>query len=572
MTFTILSATTAATTPALGGGDASYKFKWESNINGGGWGLAPVVSNGTGYNPGELPEKIPSNEYYFRRVVYSGKHDVCVNTSAPVLLRDFPVITNNTITATQTICSGSAPAKLIGPQPLNGNGVFTYTWQDSSASHPVSDPWVDIPGEINSTVPDYQPLALTETTSYRRKAFSSACSNISNSIKIVVHKPILNNSISLLAGALTDTTICNGQIPHLFKGTNATGGISTYAYQWLDSIATTNWSLAPGAGTGVYYQPPALTATTYYKRQVISGACTVISSATITVTVLPLITNNVISSPDLKVCFNSVPALITGTTPSGGAGEGTYLYSWEQSTDEGVNWTDAEGVNNSLSGSYQPPALITETQYKRAVKSAGYDCTTNASGPVIIGIDPLPGKPYSGPDTSIYSVEKIYHMKADKELTGETGLWTILSHVTSTIDDITNNNTIIRNLSAGKNFFLWTVSKGPCDLSDSVYIELLEDFVPQGFSPNGDAWNNTFKIEGLNLEDQFVDLSVVNGAGSEVFSTSNRDGVENWKYWDGKNSKGIDLPEGTYYYLLKITSKANGQVFKKSGFIVLKRY
>jgi gliding motility-associated-like protein len=100
----------------------------------------------------------------------------------------------------------------------------------------------------------------------------------------------------------------------------------------------------------------------------------------------------------------------------------------------------------------------------------------------------------------------------------------------------------------------------------------LEDFVPQGFSPNGDAWNNTFKIEGLNLEDQFVDLSVVNGAGSEVFSTSNRDGVENWKYWDGKNSKGIDLPEGTYYYLLKITSKANGQVFKKSGFIVLKRY
>jgi len=56
-----------------------------------------------------------------------------------------------------------------------------------------------------------------------------------------------------------------------------------------------------------------------------------------------------------------------------------------------------------------------------------------------------------------------------------------------------------------------------------------------------------------------------------VFSTSNIDGNE-WTDWDGKNSKGIDLPEGTYYFLLKITSKKSGQVFRKSGFIVLKRY
>jgi flagellar hook assembly protein FlgD len=56
-----------------------------------------------------------------------------------------------------------------------------------------------------------------------------------------------------------------------------------------------------------------------------------------------------------------------------------------------------------------------------------------------------------------------------------------------------------------------------------------------------------------------------------VFSASNRNGNE-WEIWDGKNSKGHDLPEGTYYYLLKITSKRNSQVFKKSGFVILKRY
>jgi gliding motility-associated-like protein len=104
---------------------------------------------------------------------------------------------------------------------------------------------------------------------------------------------------------------------------------------------------------------------------------------------------------------------------------------------------------------------------------------------------------------------------------------------------------------------------------------LLEDFIPQGFSPNGDAWNNTFVIEGLDLDDNFVDLSIVNGAGTEAFKTSNRNN-QKWTDWDGKNSNGVDLAEGTYYYLLKVTPKPSlgitGQVSRKKGFIVLKRY
>ena len=180
---------TAAIAPSLAGGDNSYIFKWESNINSSGWGIAQGVSNASGYNPSELPERVPSNQYSFRRIVYSGLHDVCINTSRPVVLKDFPVITNNTITANQTICSGSSPSKLFGSDPLNGNGTYIYMWQDSTKSHT----WAYISGAIAI---DYQPTMLTDTTSFRRIVFSSECSNTSKSIRINVHKQI--STIELL--------------------------------------------------------------------------------------------------------------------------------------------------------------------------------------------------------------------------------------------------------------------------------------------------------------------------------------------------------------------------------------
>jgi len=104
-------------------------------------------------------------------------------------------------------------------------------------------------------------------------------------------------------------------------------------------------------------------------------------------------------------------------------------------------------------------------------------------------------------------------------------------------------------------------------------VTVLNLFIPEGFSPNNDpgGYNNTFRIKGLVTDKQLAELTVINGDGIEVFRTSNTGGSE-WVDWDGKNMKGNDVPEGTYYYLLKLISKENNQVFKKSGFIVLKRY
>jgi hypothetical protein len=568
--FTNITATTPLTAPTLSGGDNAYIFKWESNINGAGWGTAPGVTNSSGYNPTELPQRIPSNQYIFRRVVYSGSNNVCTSTSNAVLLKDFPVITNNSVAPVPAVCSGSAPGNLSGskaPALAGGDLNYTFSWQDSSKSHP----WALISG---ATGADFQPPALTDTTFYRRIVNSSACSDFSPSIRIIVHKPILNNNISVQAGGITQT-ICNNQVPVLLQGTSPSGGTDLpgdYAFQWESSADNLAFTPITAGGTGNSFQPPALTATTYYRRKVISGAC-VVNSSSITTTVLPLISNNILAG-NTKVCYSLIPDIISGGTLSGGSG--VFNYFWQQSTDNGSHWNAAAGTNNN--STYQPPALFSPFKYRRTVTSGLNNCCTDTSSAFGIDIDPLPVSPvYAGPDTTIFSVEKIYHMKAISPLSGETGTWDMIGNSGSSVsfDDKGGNETMVRNLSIGENSFLWTISNGPCNLKDSVGINLLKDFIPQGFSPNGDEWNNTFVIEGLNSDDQWIDLTIVNGAGTEVFKTSNRPPLV-WKDWDGKNSSGLDLSEGTYYYMLKITSNpakgGNGQVFKKSGFIVLKRY
>jgi gliding motility-associated-like protein len=308
---------------------------------------------------------------------------------------------------------------------------------------------------------------------------------------------------------------------------------------------------------------------TYYKRRVTSGGCISASINTITITVLPPLSNNIVTPGQPAVCENSAPDPIAGSAPTGGSG--SYLYFWEQSTDNGNTWTPAEGSNTAAS--YQPPVLTNAMKYRRKVISGLADCCTNTSPDADISINPKPlGPVNAGADESIYSILRNYNLNAEPPVvSGETAFWTVLEPNSASVTNDSESKSEVWNLSAGRNLFVWTITNGLCDISDSVYIELLADKTPEGFSPNGDAWNNTFIIEGLNLsQQQIAELSIINGAGTVVFTTTNRDGQE-WVDWDGKNNKGVELPDGTYYYLLTLSNQ-DKSVRKKSGFIELKRH
>jgi len=565
----------SATTPGQGDG-TNYAFQWQDSINSSSWNPASGSYSGPTYTPDTSKFSALVQKRFYRRIVLSGPHNVCKSTSLPIDMTRYPKIKNNLIIANPadlTICSGSSPVALPGSNPTDGAGVGSYSfiWQQSANGTSFNA----AVGVNNSATGNYQPPSLTDTTWYRRIVNSGVyktavvCTNTSQSARINVHKPISNNIISVSGGG-TNETICNNQQPGTYLGSVATGGTNiagSYVYQWMSSPDNSVFTPVPIAGTGVNYSPSQLTATTYYQRQVTSGAC-VTNSNSITETVLPLITNNVISGK-ARVCYTMVPDPVTGGALAGGSG--TYKYFWWQSIDGGTNWAAASGTNTS--STYQPPALLAPIKYERTVTSGPNDCCSNTSNVFDIGIDPLPSSTiYAGPDAlTLKSILSNYQMQAAKPLTGETGLWKVLNGA-GILYDSTSYNTTVGNLSLGGNSFLWTVSNGLCKLSDTVNIELLKIKEPQGFSPNGDTHNDTFIIEGLNLVDNDADLIIVNGAGTEVFKTSSRNN-QTWTDWNGKNSAGFDLPEGTYYYMLNITAKdPKGTHHKLSGFIVLKRY
>lgn len=90
-----------------------------------------------------------------------------------------------------------------------------------------------------------------------------------------------------------------------------------------------------------------------------------------------------------------------------------------------------------------------------------------------------------------------------------------------------------------------------------------KQFIPEGFSPNGDGINDTFVI--ANAGNKRISLEIYNRWANRVYRS-----VDYKNDWAGQSNEGIrissDLPEGTYFYIIVIDGKD-----KYVGSITLKR-
>lgn len=524
-----------------------YAFLWETSTvsDVSGFAAAPGINNRKSYKPESLLQTT-----WLRRRVISGMCETFSNSIRVIVL---PPVTNNIISSDQTICVNATPLQITGT-PLTGGagGVPAWLWKESSDG--VT--WNNATGIANQQ--NYSPPALSVPMKYMRIIHSGlydCCIDTSNVISINIHPPLPTGEIL----TTSDTTICEGSAVRLrihLTGESAWRVIYT---ENAKQVTVNNFS---GPGDLVVSSTPvpgaAITQFNYSLFSVEDKNGCFATGTSLTGTRKADVYKNPTANaggPILEICG---PTITLNAIPSVGAG--TWYYPAEVIASTVNNPSVTVTVDSLFTGSSIAPWFIWEEKNwlcpdKDSVKVIFYKRISSIN---------------AGLDTTLYSFDNIFHMEADPLLTWETGLWSVLSG-SGNFADASDNLSEVTNLAKQTNTFQWEISNGVCSMKDLVNIDVKELLIPEGFSPNGDIFNNTFTITGLDLPNQIAEMSIVNSAGAEVYSASNRDG-QTWTDWDGKNMKGFDLPEGTYYYLLKITSRANGQVFKQNGFIVLKRY
>ncbi|MBK8566693.1 MAG: gliding motility-associated C-terminal domain-containing protein [Saprospiraceae bacterium] len=89
------------------------------------------------------------------------------------------------------------------------------------------------------------------------------------------------------------------------------------------------------------------------------------------------------------------------------------------------------------------------------------------------------------------------------------------------------------------------------------------------FTPNGDDINPEFdplepyRLAGCVPSDNEAELTVVNRWGEAVFRAAP------YRAWDGTNNGGAKLPQGAYYYFLKVKTREKTLVVKGAVNLIL---
>lgn len=519
-------------------GDYAYQWSYSTDdIT-----YTDIVTSATNinYQPGALTATT-----WFRRRAISGK---CISESNSIKITVLPLITDNTLSGDQIICYSTVPAQITGT-PLTGGDGGTPVWIWEESSDGIT--WVDAAGTSNEQ--NYSPPALTDPMKYRRIILSGPdnCCIDTSEITHVAINPLPTGTITSVA----DTTICSGSDVLLRITLTGSPAWKVVYRQNSSDITVSNISSSQYTITDKPVVTASLSAFAYSLVSVEDNNGCIATSLSGTRKADVYRVPEPEAGPDDEVCG---PEYTLAAVPSDGTG--TWIFPAEVLEAVITDPETSIKIDSSFTEAYREIWFLW--------KETNWQCTAKDSVKIRFWnrIDNVS----AGCDTTLYSFDYQMKLNACPIEAFETGVWSVAAG-TGEFNDLTAASTTVTGISGGLNTYKWTVTNGECVNEALINVDLYDIFIPEGFSPNNDpdGYNNTFVIYGLDLPNQEADLTIVNSAGTRVFYTTNRDGKE-WKDWDGKNASGIDMPEGTYYYILKIVSDIS--TFRKSGFIILKRY
>jgi RHS repeat-associated protein len=291
----------------------------------------------------------------------------CSSSTVEVQDVDFNILASTTVSAYAQLGSGVvspssqwtnynwAPDTLSTTSPTGGDGAYSYQWQSSPTG--AAGSWSYISGATSSS---YTPGPLTSLTYFQLVVTDYGETVTSNVVSVNVYPP-------LVAGSVSPGTqnINYNSTPASLTGTAPTGGTGTYSYQWwYNPVGGPGWIPISGA-TGLTYAPgPQTVSTNFLFQQVSNGA---IANTIATVNVYPQLIAGSVSPGSQNINYNSTPASLTGTAPTGGTG--TYSYQWWYNPIGGPGWIPISGATG-LTYALGPQTVSTNFLFQQVSNGA----------------------------------------------------------------------------------------------------------------------------------------------------------------------------------------------------------
>lgn len=210
----------------------------------------------------------------------------------------------------------------------------------------------------------------------------------------------------------TDQTICRGGTPNLLTSVADGGGTGVTGYEWQTN-ASGSWVPIPGAAASTY-QPPALTATTSYRRRTVafhgktrySAYTTPVTITVVAQPVSPTIGKNPI---DASVCLGRT---LTVFAIAGTGGAGTVSDEYRYSTDNKSNWS----TWNTSVVSFAAVPGVNWIQSRRT--ATGNGCVTSSPNELSWNVNDLPIAEILSPADGSSDCPQLF---PDQDFNGETG-------------------------------------------------------------------------------------------------------------------------------------------------------
>jgi PKD repeat protein len=421
--------------------------KWQKSDDGTTW--TDIANTNATYS--ETPAT--SGDWYYRVEVSSGTCGSAYSTISVIHVD--PVSVGGSVNGPNTqICLGSS----TGTMTLSGHTGSITKWQVSYNA----GAWTDI-ANTNAT---YSTVPVSAGTyAYRAAVQSGSCSEVYSSTFTITVDPVT------VGGSVNgpNTQICIGSS----TGTMTLSGHTGSIIKWQVSYNAGAWTDI--ANTTSTYSTTPVTAGTYAYRAVVqSGSCSVVNSASFTITVNPLSVGGTVNGPNTQICLGAS----TGTmTLSGYTG---IIQKWQVSYNAGA-WTDITNTNATYSTT---PALAGTYSYRAVVQSGV--CGTANSAVFTITVDPLVaggtldnngmsiclGSPIPTLTLSGYSGTIVKWQKSDDGAT-----WADIANTNATYSETP--------VVAGDWYYRVEVSSGTCGSAYSTVSVIHVDPVSVGGSVNG---------------------------------------------------------------------------------------